>query len=394
MPTLQLIFLLALSVACLAQNQTEPLWFGGPFRVGTTPLATLPEVSGLVASTQTPGVLWMHNDSGDEPRIFAVLLPGRVAAVVRLLGSTHIDWEDMARGPGPVPGVSYLYLADIGDNSGRRGSIVIYRLRDPLVDTALRDARISIPADSIERFVLRYPDGARDAEALLVDPRSGDIIIVTKRESRCRVYSVSAPHVSGSERILRRDGDLPHQLITAGDVSDDGRRILLKNYHRIWMWQRDTTKPLTSAIVGTGTSVPYQPERQGEAVCFTASGDGYLTTSECEDSGPAAAIMLYLRAESAQAASRLRDVRLPSISVTRLGMSGSMYRIRYTVPDVQRVSLKICNAAMFTTLVVADQSAESGTQERDVDLSKLPAGSYAVVLESASARVSTLLELK
>jgi hypothetical protein len=104
--------------------------------------------------------------------------------------------------------------------------------------------------------------------------------------------------------------------------------------------------------------------------------------------------MLYLRAESAQAAARLRDVRLPSISAARLGMSGSLYRIRYTVPEVQRISLKICNAAMFTVMVVAEDSAESGTQENDVDLSKLPIGSYAVVLESASARVSTLLEIK
>jgi hypothetical protein len=64
------------------------------------------------------------------------------------------------------------------------------------------------------------------------------------------------------------------------------------------------------------------------------------------------------------------------------------------MPEVERVSLTVHNAAMFRVMTLAEDSAESGPQERDFDAAKLPPGSYAVVLESPSARVSALLEIR
>lgn len=387
----QLLILLAVVTACA---QDAPLYFGGPFVVGTTPLKDLPEVSGLVTSALNPGLIWMHNDSGDEPRVFAVILPGRIVARVRLQGATHIDWEDMARGPGPEPGASYLYLADIGDNSARRSNVVVYRIREPRIDTSLRDVQMTIPSDSVERFTLHYPDGPRDAEALLVDPRSGDIVIVTKREQRCRVYSVRGPHPNGSDRTLTFHAEIPLQLVTGGDVSPDGSMILLKTYMEVRLWKRNEQASLASAITGAGSPLPYMPERQGEAIGFTPAGDCFYTTSECEDGEPAAAIMLYTSAPSKAAAQAARDVRLPSIQVKRLLPTGTKYRVRYSVPEVERVTLTVHNAAMFKIMTLAEDTAESGPQERDFDAAKLPPGTYAVVLETPSARVATTVEIR
>ena len=391
--TIRAIFL-AVLFAATACAQPPQVWFGGPFRVGSTPIDALPEVSGIVSSTTNPGVLWMHNDSGDEPRIFAVTLPGRVVAQVRLEGAKHLDWEDIAKGPGPESGATYLYVADIGDNGARRGAVTIYRIKEPRIDTSLRDQRRVVSADSVERFTFAYPDGPRDAEAVLVDPLTGDIVFVTKREQRCRVYVASAPLRKGQVDTLEYRGDLPLQLVTGGDVSSDGSTILLKTYLHVRLWKRQPGQSLASALTGTGKPLPYMPERQGEAIGMTPDGDGYYTTSECENGGPAAAIMLYPQAKSESAAEQLRDVRLPSISATRPNPTSKSVRIRYTVPDVERISITLHNAAMFNVMTIAEDSAEAGLQERDIDISKLPPGSYAVVLETTSHRVSTLLEVR
>ncbi|MFN6114174.1 MAG: hypothetical protein ACK47W_10595 [Bacteroidota bacterium] len=288
--------------------------------------------------------------------------------------------------------MAYLYVADIGDNSARRSSVTVYRIREPRLDTAQRGLRMAIPADSIERLTLRYPDGARDAEALLVDPRSGDIVIVTKRENRCRVYSVAAPHTGGSDRTMRFEGELPLQLITGGDVSPNGSTIILKNYLYVRAWTRSSGSTLAAALTGSGTPLPSMPEGQGEAIGFSADGSGYYTTSECERAGPPAAIYYYPAVPQRSINSgMLRDVRLPSIDVQKL--EATTYRVRYTVPEIERISLTVHNSAMFKVMTLAEDTAESGVQEREFDARKLGSGSFVIVLQTMSTRVSALLEI-
>jgi hypothetical protein len=83
---------------------------------GTINSAALTEVSGLAVCRNNPHVLWLHNDSGDRARIFAVNTAGRLPGIYTLPGVTAIDCEDIAIGPGPGKGTSYIYVGDIGDN--------------------------------------------------------------------------------------------------------------------------------------------------------------------------------------------------------------------------------------------------------------------------------------
>ncbi|MCA1559796.1 MAG: hypothetical protein LC804_05865 [Acidobacteria bacterium] len=124
-------------------------------------LADLPEASGVAASHRTPGVFWAHNDSGD-PVIFALHERGAIKGRVRVAGAQVDDWEDIA--VGPCAHGSCLYIADIGDNSGTRNRITLYRVPEPLPSDAATDA--------VEVFHATYPDGAHDAEALFVTPDS------------------------------------------------------------------------------------------------------------------------------------------------------------------------------------------------------------------------------
>ncbi|HVR76496.1 MAG TPA: hypothetical protein VMT52_19360, partial [Planctomycetota bacterium] len=77
----------------------------------------LSEISGIVPASGRDGVFWVHNDSGDRPRIFALEDSGRVLGAVDVEGASAVDWEDIAAGPGPRPG-RHLFLADTGNNDG------------------------------------------------------------------------------------------------------------------------------------------------------------------------------------------------------------------------------------------------------------------------------------
>ena len=84
---------------------------------GTIASPSVVEASGIAASWRVNGVWWVHNDSGDSARVFAIGSDGRDLGEFALSGATAVDWEDIVAGPGPAFAVSYLYLADIGDNA-------------------------------------------------------------------------------------------------------------------------------------------------------------------------------------------------------------------------------------------------------------------------------------
>src|SRR6266851_3388499 len=107
--------------------------YGPPRVLGTIQDPAINESSGIVASRTTPGLYWTHNDSGDGPYIYAFDEHGARRGTWRVRGAAAIDWEDIAAGPGPQAGTSYLYIGDIGDNEGRRAEITVYRVREPTI---------------------------------------------------------------------------------------------------------------------------------------------------------------------------------------------------------------------------------------------------------------------
>ena len=193
-----LAFILSfVSLSAQPELGSHAVMFHGPFGVGKIAKGDLTEASGIVASRANPGVLWTHNDSGDEPRVYGLAPTGNVVCTLSVKGAKHIDWEDIAVGPGPEKEQVYVYAGDIGDNNAVRSSVEIYRFVEPKLTS---ETQIDVQADVL---TFTYPDGARDAEALLVDPVTGDIYIISKRDRRNRIYRAAAPHAAGSNRPLR-----------------------------------------------------------------------------------------------------------------------------------------------------------------------------------------------
>ena len=248
------------------------------------------ESSGLVASRRNPGLLWTHNDSDDEPYLYC--LDARIAGcgVWRVAGAEAFDWEDIAIGPGPRPGEPYLYVGDIGDNTGRRREMVVYRLPEPVSGGGGAPPTKAAPAVTVEaeRLRLRYPDGAQDAEALLVHPGTGDVYLVTKSASRTKVYRAAAPVSPSTVTSLSPVGELRlgtgargPEVVTGGDISPDGSRVALATYASGYELVVPPGAAGFDAVwEQTPTPVALGLRLQGESVAYRLDGRALLTTSE------------------------------------------------------------------------------------------------------------------
>jgi len=230
--------------------------------------ADMSEASGLVASARFPGSFWTHNDSGSDPEIFLVDSTGSSQSVMFLQNVTNRDFEDIARYGNTI------FVADIGDNRAVRSEISVIAFEEPQ----------SIGSQSVAPsavYRMTYPDGARDAETLLIDPVTRDWYIVTKRESSVRLYRYPYPQNDSQIVTLERvPGVLPMTSVVAGDVSPDGSEVLLKTYDEVYYWSRQGDEPLSTTLFRTPSEVPYKAEPQGEAIAFTLSRSGFVTTTE------------------------------------------------------------------------------------------------------------------
>lgn len=269
---------------------TECPVFHSPTRVGAVSFRELDEASGLVSSRQRPGVLWAHNDSGDEPRLFALDEKGHLLAVYALPSVVATDWEDMAVGPGKETQAPHLYIGDLGDNRRRRDmGVLVHRVPEPTLPAAATEAE-KAPARGrlgpLETFRLRYPDGPHDAETLLVDPRSGELVLLTKALFEApQVFHTPALKktsvvLEGGAKLDLEAAGIPALLPTAGDVSPDGRWVIVRSYDAAYLWLRNPKEPLHRAFGTKACKVPLAREPQGETVAFAADGQSYFTLSE------------------------------------------------------------------------------------------------------------------
>ena len=232
----------------------------------------LEEVSGLVVSHRYPNRLYVHTDSGGEAAVFVLDTLGNELGKLELSGLSNRDWEDIAIGPGPN-GSSYIYVAEIGDNEAKYDQIYLYRFAEPELLQA-------IPSAAIDRVSLQFPGGPKDAESFLVDPISGELYLVSKREAKNTLYRVPADGFEKGNTLLEKLHSFDFTSSVAADVSRDGSQILIKNYLQVFYWTRQANQSLSEALQAPPQRLPYVPEPQGEAIGFNFKGDAYFTLSE------------------------------------------------------------------------------------------------------------------
>ncbi|CAG0948202.1 hypothetical protein PHYC_00010 [Phycisphaerales bacterium] len=258
--------------------------FDPPAAEGALNAPQITEASGLAASRRNPGVLWTHNDSGDSARVFAIDSQARLLATVNLAGILALDFEDISVGPGPVPGLHYLFVGDIGDNLLFRSTIRVHRFPEPAVSLAQAGNPTSFSAEGVATITLAYPDGPRDAEGLAIDPLSGDLYVFSKQPANSRVYRAAKSQIDpGGQVALSFVAQVPFNLATAADISPDGALIVLRGLDSARAWERGPSQSITEALASQGFSVPVTgrpAEPQGEALGFAQDNSGYFTLTE------------------------------------------------------------------------------------------------------------------
>jgi len=254
-------------------NNIQDTLFTSGKKLATMEKAFLSEASGLVVSRRHPGIMYTHNDSGNKPEVYMLDSLGAYKGRIVLKNTANRDFEDIAIGPGPVKNKDYIYVGDIGDNSSNHEELYLYRFAEP--SKLGNDMEIEP-----DRFILKYPDGPKDSETLMVDPWNGDVWLLSKRDSSNVLYRAPASALGKEPTVLERVLTMPITMSTAGDISADGRQILIKNYWTIYYWVREEGQTLEEALVKKPTMLPYKPEPQGEAIGFSADGNSFFTLSE------------------------------------------------------------------------------------------------------------------
>jgi hypothetical protein len=251
-------------------------------RTGILP-SHIPESSGVAASRRYPGVLWTHNDSGDGPMLYATNLAGDDLGRYVVPGARNVDWEDMALAPCPRQPRDCVYLADTGDNNERRRSVVLYAVPEPAArPTPAGNEESARTAPTAQALVVRYPDRARDVEALWVNP-DGSAELVSKGVSGPIVrYLIPGAAWRGDTATAGLLDTLPivpqralGRLVTGAALSPRGDRVVLRTYTEIYFFRRldDRRLTLDGPPCWVGTLQP-----QGEGIGFLDDSTLVLTS--------------------------------------------------------------------------------------------------------------------
>ena len=250
----------------------------------------LDEISGIAASRRHRDILWLHDDGGNPARLFAVNTRGQRRATFRIEGVPKTDWEDIASFR--HEGRDYLLIADVGDNGGLRKSLQLHAVEEP---ARLSNARLR-PAWSI---AFRWPDGARDCEAVAVDARRGRILLISKKRQPPELFELPLRPGGSQLQTARRLGTLAgipqadettrkrwprrarlYGQVTAADISPDGRQLAVMTYHHLLVYTRGAGQSWSAAAAAPARvrALPALP--QPEALAWDVDGASLFATGE------------------------------------------------------------------------------------------------------------------
>jgi len=220
--------------------------------------AAINEQSGLAKSQTYDDVLWVHNDSGDVPRLFALDSQGKVIIPSFLERRFHgeeveagkeaypgltielaanIDWEDIAITKGAI------YIADMGNNGNARRDLGIYVINEPNPSAVSRTRPYQF-------IPVRYSDQSHypperwtfDSEALFVHDDA--IYVLTKHRGEgffqlapgANLYRLTDWKSDQINVLEKVDSHADLFFITAADLSQNGEWLAVTGYTEVWLF--------------------------------------------------------------------------------------------------------------------------------------------------------------
>jgi hypothetical protein len=260
--------------------------------VGRVTHPPIDEMSGIVKSPQFDNTWWVHNDSGDKPRLFAIDSTGAVhlapwrrgtyaagAALdttdrpvwpgLHLGAAAHVDYEDIAADD------STLYLADIGNNGNARRDLGLYVIREPFYYARRTRPIKHIPIAYPDQETVPAQDWHFDAEALFVD--DGTLYLLTKHRTGQQIDGLEA-----GTKLYRLDTEHPHRVNTltlvdrhetipaptAAALSPSGNRLAVFGYGSVWIFRRPAEGDQWLSTDPRRIDLPDERLQQSEAVTW------------------------------------------------------------------------------------------------------------------------------
>jgi hypothetical protein len=170
-----------------------------------------------------------------------------------------------------------------------RRKAVLYRIPEPLIPSSARNLKLSMR--DVFPIVFTFPRGARDVEALFVDPLSGDLFMISKEsDGASQVLTASAAQLAAGGGRLSWLGELHFgrpplpgsERATSASISKDGRAILVRTYSSVFLFPRAPGESVMTALRRAPRPYPSASEKQGEAISFIDDDRAFITISEGE----------------------------------------------------------------------------------------------------------------
>lgn len=292
---------LAISFAATSVQAQTPLAPAVHARVTSEPIG---EMSGMVKSPGRDNLYWVHNDSGDSARIFAIdgdgksILPtySRFTAYgdapqegkkqwqgFEVLYATNVDWEDIAADE------NYLYVGDIGNNGNARRDLAIYLISEI-------DPTASTRSAVIQKLPVAYPEQTKfppdewhyDSESLFA--MNGTVYLISKHrdgrgntwEPGANLYRLDTRFTDQPNMLTKIDSHPAMTAATGAGLSPDGQTLAVVTYNTLWLFSRPVEGD--KWLSAPARSYPFDTNvlRQVEAVTWM-DNDTLLLSNEQRD---------------------------------------------------------------------------------------------------------------
>lgn len=253
---------------------------------GTMAKKVMPETSGFACSRQTPGYIWAHGDenTGSNKKIVAIQPSGTLAMTLTISDDPgRDDWEDIATGV--YGGKNYVFIGAIGDNDlAFKDSYYIYYFEEPEITSGTKSV-------NVKYIRFGYPDNkAHNTETLMYDNVEQMFYIVDKVDGGiCHLYKLPfrtdyGTGVQTLTEVCALGNGSKFNYCTGGDITPDGKWMLIKSKPYVLMWERQGSESLSETAQRRPVQIAaYQEEAQGEAITWLDSTTFYTTSDQKKD---------------------------------------------------------------------------------------------------------------
>ncbi len=250
----------------------------------------LEEISGIAVSRINKDILWVLNDSGNSPSVYALNPAGKLICTVDIKGVSNNDWEDIASFE--YGGKPYILIADIGDNFAKRSKCFLHFVEEPDLKNFKENSSLSIaPSWSI---TYTYEDGPRDCESVAVDTVNEKILLLSKRNVPPVLYEL--PLKKDKHAVAKRlteivplpqrndeimDFGIKTNQPTGMDISADGLSAVVLTYGNAFYYTRKPAEEWQDVFKTSPKEIIVPHMQQAESICFSRDGSSiYITTEQ------------------------------------------------------------------------------------------------------------------